>query len=389
MKRIGKPGVVIALLIVTAIALFIAFQARPASAQDTDLTFETSPLEVEVSVDGQQYGTVASGETITVPLEVEADIEITREGFRPYSSTVEITPGVPHTVSAALHPETQEAAALIEAEHEGSVEKEVTEQYLEDAERAYDEYPILEQLPMHGELYSVYQGLAETSGQEFAIHLYLYKGHEAQGRDAFQDWMKSEGYQIEDYEVVEHIEDEAPPSIVLAEPSWDELLDLQPSDIEIATEVSTAEMTPEEAAVAFAEVTTTWDAAKDVHSTDGLKRATDLMTSDAVDSVFTPENPATSPTWREAMQYEARSTSWVTYYEDSKHDEETKIELDVCWAWVTEGEHVIIDGPRAYETTVVETGKGPQISSFVYDDPDPFVDNSDNPCRPEDAPPAP
>ena len=389
MKRLSRTGIVIASLVVVAIVVFVVIQARPASAQDTDLTFKTSPLEVQVTVDGEHYGTVSSGETITTPLRDEAEIEVAREGFRTYSSTVEVTPGAPHTITAELHPESPEAQAILNEEDQGALENQATEQYLEDAARAYDQYPIHEQLPKHAELYSAYQGLAETSGHEFAIHLYLYKGHETQGRQTFQDWLEDQDYQLEDYEVVEHIEDQEPPSATLEVPSWDELTQLQPTDIEISNEASSEGLSAEEVAVLFAEIATTWDAAEDIHSTDGLQRATNLMTDEAAETVFTPKNPATSPTWREAALYEARSIPWITHYEETQQDNETQVELDVCWAWVTAEDTVLIDGPRTIEASVIDNGKGHHISSFYYQDPDPFVDNSNSTCRPKDAPPAP
>src|SRR5699024_5615069 len=389
MKRLSRTGIVITLLVVVAIVVFVVIQARPASAQDTELTFETSPLEVQVTVDGEQYGTVSSGETITAPLGDQAELEVAREGFRTYSTTVEVTPGAPHTITAELPPESKEAQAILNEERQGSLENQATEQYLEDAARAYDEYPILEQLPKHASLYSAYQGLAETSGYEFAIHLYLYKGHESQGRQAFQDWLEDQDYHIEDYEVVEHIENEEPPSANLEEPSWDELTQLQPTDIEIPNEASGEGLSAEEVAVLFAEIATTWDAAEDVHSTDGLQRATSLMTDEAAETVFTPKNPATSPTWREAALHEARSTPWITHYEETQKDDETQVELDICWAWVTAEDTVLIDGPRTIEASVIKSGKGHHIRTFDYQDPDPFVDNSNSTCQPKDAPPAP
>src|SRR5699024_11499412 len=93
-----------------------------------------------------------------------------------------------------------------------------------------------------------------------------------------QDWLEDQDYHLEDYEVVEHIENEEPPSATLEEPSWDKLTQLQPSDIEIPNEASGEGLSAEEAAVLFAEIATTWDAAEDVHSTDGLQRASSLMT---------------------------------------------------------------------------------------------------------------
>lgn len=377
-----------ALVLVAVVALVITNTGN--QTKDTELTFVTTPNKVTVKVGDQELGEMISGETITVPLQEEIDIEVAREGFTTYASSATITPGTPHTVTANLQPETNEARAVLEEEEQGEFERETTEQYLENAARAYDENPILNDLPRHGELFSAYHGVSESKDHEFAIHVYLYKGSEQEGREEFSEWLASEQYEAEDYDVVEHIEDEQPQGALDDAPTWEDLIALTPEDITIEAieEASDAEL--EEVSLLFAKTATTWDTATDIHHTDGLKRAENLMTDEALESVFTPNNPTTNPSWREASDYEGRSYPWVTYFEKEETSKGAEIEMDICWAWVTNQEdYAIIDGPRTMTITMTNTTNGSKVSQFDYEDPDPFVDNSNSSCRPEDAPAAP
>src|SRR5699024_12499399 len=116
------------IVLLVAVVVFVVMQPRQAIGQDTELTFESSELEALVTVDGEQYGTVSSGETITAPLGDQAELEVAREGFRTYSTTVEVTPGAPHTITAELPPESKEAQAILNEERQGSLENKATEQ---------------------------------------------------------------------------------------------------------------------------------------------------------------------------------------------------------------------------------------------------------------------
>src|SRR5699024_848210 len=113
MKRLSRTGIVITLLVVVAIVVFVVIQSRPASAQDTELTFETSPCEVPVTVEEAQCGTDSTAETIADPLRDQAEPEAGPRGLRTYSTTGEVTPGGTHTISAELPPESNDAQALI------------------------------------------------------------------------------------------------------------------------------------------------------------------------------------------------------------------------------------------------------------------------------------
>lgn len=377
-----------ALVLVTVVALIINNAGN--QAKDTKLTFVTTPNKVTVKVDGQELGELVSGETTTVPLQEEVDIEVAREGFTTYTSSATVTPGTPHTITAILQPETNEARAVLEEEQQGEFERETTEQYLENAARAYEENPILHDLPSHGELFSAYHGVSEAKEHDFAIHVYLYKGSEQEGREEFSDWLASEQYEAEDYDIVEHFEDDQPQRALGDAPTWEDLIKLTPESVAIEPVEEASELEVDEVSRLFAETATTWDTATDIHHTDGLQRAANLMTEEAQETIFTPNNPTTNPAWREASGHAGRSYPWLTYFEKEETSKGAEIEMDICWAWVTNQEdYAIIDGPRTMTITMTDTMNGPQVSQFDYEKPDPFVDNSNSSCRPEDAPAAP
>ncbi|MGP9587795.1 hypothetical protein ACT3TB_19300 [Micrococcaceae sp. AOP34-BR2-30] len=385
-NQLVKAGILIAVvgLIVAAVAL--AIQSRAESPKDTALAFTVSPHEVEVSIDEEDYGTVATGDTLVVPLRSEVDIEVAREGFVTYTATMSVEPGVRHSIEVDLRPETSQADELLREEQQLSNEQTATERYLNEAEEAYENYPILNDLPQHGELYSAYQGLAEASGHEFGIHLYLYEGFEDQGREEFDDWLSREGYDSTGYDIIEQIENEAPPLSLPEEPTWAELEETVREDVEIPRDLTVDGVDHGELAIRFAETSTTWDTAEDGHHTEGLLRARPLMTKTLAETIEMPHRATTTPTWREAATLESRSLSWVSYYEADEIDEGTQVTLDVCWAWISDEDHAIVDGPRALDLTVVDTPEGPRVENFSYQDPDPFVDNSNSSCRPDDAP---
>lgn len=381
-----KIGGIAVLLVAIIAGAFLFLQNQAESAEDTRLTFETSPSEVQVSIDGVDYGTVISGDSLVAPLRSEVDIAASREGFTTYTATVEINPGNPYTLTVELPAETTEGEEILSEEQEIESEQEATEAYLAEGERLYDENPILHDLPQHGEEYSAYQGLPEASGYDWAIHLHLYDGYEDQGREAFHTWLTTNGYDADDYEIIERIEEETPPLALPEGPTWEDLEETTPTDVEIPTDITAEGLDHGELGLLFAEVTATWDTTDDVHHTEGLIRATPLMTEERAATVELPFRPTTTPVWREAASFDSRSIAWVIYYEEDSTDVGTEISMDVCWAWVTEDTYVIVDGPRDLDLTVTDTNNGPRVDTFTYNDPDPFVDNTDTHCRPDDAP---
>lgn len=382
MRNSLKILIALATVIVVVATTMIIFRGGGDDPVNTELVFHTSPREVDVMVDGRDYGTVEAGQVLAVELTEEATIEVSREGFEPYETTTTVTPGATNELHVALLPETDEAWAMVDEEDELETEYEATERYLEDAENAYQEHPILEDLPEEAQLFSAYQGLTEDPDHDFGIHLHLYQESAAEGRDAFEEWMSDNEYDVEDYDVIETIEDDAPPTTVPEPPTMEELEEATAEEITIPEDLNPAGLSPDELAILFAEATTTWDAAEDGHHSESLLRATSLMTTDQAETTEPPHRPSTTTTWRNAAQTEARSQSWIHSYETQDQDGDTAATIEVCWAWISEESPPAIEGPRTYELTINDD---PAIAQYTYQDPDPFVDNTNTPCEPDDA----
>lgn len=382
MRNSLKILITLATVIVVVAATMLIFRGGEDDPVNTELIFHTSPQEVDVMVDGRDYGTVEAGQVLPVEVTEEATIEVSREGFESYETTTRVTPGATNELHVALLPETDEAWAMVEEEGELEAEYEATERYLDDAENAYQEYPILEDLPLEEQLFSAYQGLTEDSDHEFGIHLHLYQESAAEGREAFNQWMTENDYDVEDYEVIETIEDDAPPTTVPEPPTMEELEEATAEEITIPEDLDPAGLSTDELAILFAEATTTWDAAEDGHHSESLLRATSLMTADQAETTEPPHRPSTTTTWRNAAQTEARSQSWIHSYETQDQDGDTAATIEVCWAWISEESPPVIEGPRTYELTLNDD---PAIAQYTYQDPDPFVDNTNTPCEPDDA----
>src|SRR5699024_5402967 len=114
-------------------------------------------------------------------------------------------------------------------------EQVITEEYHDRAEGMFDKHPILSDLPQEDQYYGAYQGIPEGDAHDFAIHLHLYVGHEAQGREDFEVWMDDAGYSTSNYQIIEDIKDEDPPVIPDDGPSYTALQDMNPGDISMPT----------------------------------------------------------------------------------------------------------------------------------------------------------
>ena len=384
MNRGMKALIAVVIVAVVVTATVLIFRPEGAKAQETELVFHTSPREVDVTVDGEDYGQVEAGETLAVPAKSNVSISVARKGFQTYAATVEVAQGETNQVHVALLPETDEAWKAIGEEEDLEGQREATERYLEDAEDAYGKYPILSDLPHKGHLFSISQGVAKTSGYDFGIYLNVYAGHEAEGREAFKTWMQGMGYKPDDYDVVEAVKKDNPLTAVPEPPTMAELEDASPADIKIPKKTTRKGLDVDELALKFAAASTTWDAAEDGHPTDALIRSKGLMTKKQAATTKAPHRPTTTPTWRTAAAAKARSQSWVSDYTTKSDGKDTTVAtVKVCWAWISEDQPPVVDGPRTYELTINK--KKPAIARYTYKDPDPFVDNSKTSCLPADA----
>ncbi|WP_461634887.1 PEGA domain-containing protein [Glutamicibacter soli] len=378
----SKKAKIILIAIVAVVALVILFfPKRSEPDRDATLQLQSSPEQVSISVNGEARGSLRSGEQLAVRANEPLDVQVSYEGFETYNTTLTIEAGQVRTLHVALLPQTDEAWAMIGEQEQLKNQQKVTGEYWNDAAEAYKNNPILEDLPHHGRAFEVYQGLATDSAKDFGIYLYLYKGNEIQGRKEFNAWMTRQGYDPQAYNVVEKIKDQELPVQLPEEPTMQKLSEIRPSAIEVRKATVSKNSEAGDIARQFALKTTTWDAGKDRHHTDSLRRTQTLLEK----GLDTEEGMrlTTSPSWREAAQTKSKSYPWIKKYtETTTSGGTTKATVQVCWAWIRDHRAPRIDGPRTY---TLEVNKNQKITSYTYSDPDPFVENKNTICQPDDA----
>lgn len=379
---LGKRPIIVAVILAVVIAVTVTIvNITKSDEHDITVTVKSSPEIVSVSLNGEDYGEVSNGESLVVHTGEKLSVEISRDEFETYAEELDVN-SKHVTVQALLRPETEAAQAILDEEEELQYEAETSEKYIQDAERAYKEHPILRDMPKHGEAFEAYQGVPQAPEQPFAVYLYLYEGSEEQGRAAFNAWMKEEGYNQQGYAVVEQVRREAAPPTEY--PSANDIDRLQPAEIELPDSISGEGKSPEEVAKLFVKASMTWDAAVDTHHTDGLRRAAPLMSDEQAAAVQTPTRPTLTPTWRRAIEQKARSYAWVADYEGKDDAGDLSVTMQACWAWISEDNPPVFDGPRTYQLTISK-GEQPRVVNYTYSDPDPFVDNSETTCDPSNS----
>lgn len=198
MKRYVAAGLAIAVLIAAAIWFF-----RP--EEEFEVQVSTSPSTVDLTVDGNDLGTIESGSTLILTDE-EVELTATHDGFEDYSQTHTFDQeSESNAIYLTLSPATAEAQQMLDDEEYFQNQQHQTERYLSEAEDAYDSWPILHQLPEETDDFGAYQGLSESDEYDFAIHVYI---DEEAGAEAFEDWMDDLGEDLNDYEIVYHYNDE-------------------------------------------------------------------------------------------------------------------------------------------------------------------------------------
>jgi len=349
--------------------------------RETQLTLTTSPLATSVAINGHDYGMVSTNTTLDVTHTGTIDVEVTRGGFTDYTTSLTDTDRQ-MSLSVDLEPYSDAAFEVLDQDAQALEQAAITEEQLDTADRAYEEWPILEALPRETDTFRAYQGLAEDSAHDFAIYLYLYADDEDAGRKDFTAWMSDEGYTIEDYEIIEHIDEAQPPPFTLPDkPTRDDLAQLSPADIDVSDVPKRRQLDAAELAVAFATYTSTWDSASDHGRADAIERAQPLMSKKLAEAVEVPEKPMLPPKWKSAARDEARSYAWPVAFEvESENSKSTTYSVSTCWAWISDDQAPAVDGSRDYSITVTELKDGYAVTAYEYEDPDPFVDYTTDHC---------
>lgn len=192
MKRYVAAGFAVAVLIAAAIWFF-----RP--EEEFEVEVSASPSTVELTVDGNELGTVESGSRLILTDE-EVEISASHDGFEDYVEAHAFdSESESNAVHLTLQPATDDAQQLLEDEEYFQNQQHHTQRYLSEAEEAYENWPILHQLPEENDEFGAYQGLSQSGDYEFAIYV---ETDDDSGVEAFEDWLEDLGEDLDDYEIV-------------------------------------------------------------------------------------------------------------------------------------------------------------------------------------------
>ncbi|MGP4994597.1 hypothetical protein [Glutamicibacter ardleyensis] len=374
--------VAIALIVIAGlVGGYFAFMGKtdePVRAS-SDLTISGSPKEFNLSVNGEDYGQVKAGETITVNASGQVELVASREGFADVRIPWQLSSGKANGVNLNLEAVSAEAKALLAEELGLQNEFEVGQGLQQDAEEAYKNYPILSDMPHKGNRFELYQGLPKQKGYEFGIYLQIFEGAEDEGRTAFKAWMEDHGYDPDGYNVIEE-KKPARPSTNLPEPPTSDALNEITVDSIKATDKPTLEnRTADQLAQYFGLYLTTWEPKKDGYVEYSEFKAKPLMSSKLAKTIEEPYRPTITYNWQVAQSNNARSHSWIQNYESTTKKGVTTANMEVCWAWVSGSDDLRFDAPRELEVSV----KDGKVEDYTYTDPDPFVDSSGTVCDPK------
>ena len=340
------------------IAATVVIITRPTTRT---LTIESNTNDVILSINGHAYGAVDDGDNIDVRSRSKVDITASKDGWSEFKTTQTIDDD--RMLTLDLTPSSDEAEhALKDDAMDNSIRRQT------------EKWPILSDLPIEDALFRAYQGIDENTSDptSWALHLYLYKGQEQKGRDAFQEWIDHTGHTIDGIPIIEHVDNALAPGVTVDPPTLTDLEALSTKDVDVfAIRVPASRDSSQEAAASFATATTSWDPAKDKTRAKALERAQPMMTDKLAKASTDAVDDGYSKPWDWATQHKARSYSWPVSIEQD-FDNENKVKVNVCWAFIADDAAPKIEGPREYEITL-DPKSAPRISSYTYSDPDPFV----------------
>lgn len=363
-------------LVVVGLATFFG---RGIFAEDDQYEIElvTIPHEATVTFNDGEAFEHSGGEANYTLEEDHVEVLIDRDGFAPATVDYELDADEPTRIIVELTPQSAEAEEVYR-EESGYYDSqaELTEESLEHAEELYEANEILQAMPEETETFRAYQGVSEE-GNDFAVHVYLYEGNEDTGREDFEDWVAEQNVDIDDLEVIEHIDDEAPPTEIETPESWADIENAEPADVDDFS-TDRAGMDADELALHFLQIANTHDASQDASAMTAFTRANDLTTVD----IEEPANPFHYPQWWDALDADAVAYPWVETFNRETDGDQTNITARVCWAWIPQdGSEPFLDVPRSWELTVADDDAGdPIITSFDYQDAYHGDDPEAGPC---------
>lgn len=372
---------ILAVLIVGLVVAYFLISGRNDSTKPvtSELVVTSTPSEVNLKIDGQDYGKVVSGQKVDVNATGKVTLIASRKGFSEVQVPAVLSSEKPNGVTVELEPQTKEAKAVVADDLDLKEQDKVTGEFLEDTEEAYKKYPILSDMPYTGNRFELYQGISKDKEHEFGVYLYLFKGAEEQGRAAFKAWMESHGYDPKEYNVVEEVKP-AKQSAGLPEiPTGDALEALTVDSIKVEAKPEQKKRNADQLAQYFGLFTASWEPKKDGYIEASELKAKPLMAKKLADTVKVPYRPTITFNWQGAQADNGKSFPWIQTYKSTTKGKETKATMQVCWAWVSDEKELTYDAPRNLEVTV----KDGKVQAYKYTDGDPFVDHSNTICDPD------
>lgn len=363
---ISAAGLIVIGLVVTA----VAYGARGLFTGSQTYTVEltTYPTESRVILNNEEPTDHEGTQTYDVD-DDELHLIVDRDEFSGHEDTYTLEANQTNEITVELVPQTEAAEAMLREQtdyYPGQAA--ITEESLERAEQLEEDNAILGQLPHETDTFRAYQGISDT--EDFGIHVYVYPSTEAEGRQAFTDWLEDEGFNPNDYDIIYHLDEDGPAIEADAPPSAEDLANAAQPDISDYDGATPDSDDPDVIVKEFLAIANTSDTIADTSPSAALLRAEGYMTEDKAETLFEPQNPIVSPIWRDAATDNAVSLPWVYAIDARQQGDSTTIyNARVCWAWIPDGSaEPSVDLPRSWDISVTDTPDGPRIADFTYQD---------------------
>lgn len=171
----------------------------------------TSPMRADITIGDKTYRDMESGSEYTLGNK-QVNIVVHRDGFLDNTYTYEVGDDRDdNIINIALRPETFEAQELLKSANEAAHrELIVTDSYQDLVDTVMNKNPILSDLPYYGSYFTMSQGLSVKNPDDpesFAIYVDIYDQFSQQGRDEAANFLRSKGYDPDDYEVIYRVEE--------------------------------------------------------------------------------------------------------------------------------------------------------------------------------------
>ena len=188
-------GVIIAGLTV----VFFSFK------KDASLTIQTSPLEVNIAIDGDDTYSKTnfkSGDTIRLNSGA-VQIKASREGFKTKTLTYDVVADKTNKVFISLTPESDEAKQLLDSREEQYNRQYTATNAADNAAKiATEENEILQILPHYGRYFTISQGVSKQNPNKVGAMALYIDIYDPSGKSDALEFLRDSGYNPDDYEII-------------------------------------------------------------------------------------------------------------------------------------------------------------------------------------------